>query len=120
MSATNASISKIFVGNLPFEADDQDLSEIFSQAGAVVSARVVTDRYTGRSKGFGFVDMASTNDAQSAIDKFNGAEFNGRPITVSLAQPKKEEAPRRTQRDNRMQINEHSSRSAPGRVTRSN
>jgi RNA recognition motif-containing protein len=117
MTATNANLSKVFVGNLPFEADDQDLHEIFSQAGNVVAARIVTDRYTGRSKGFGFVDMATNADAQSAIDKFNGAEFNGRPITVSLAQPKKaEEAPRRS-REQPVQ-NEHSSRSAPGRLTR--
>ncbi len=119
MSSSQVTGHKIFVGNLPFEADDQDLSEIFSQAGAVVSARVVTDRYTGRSKGFGFVDMATTDDARSAIEQFNGAEFNGRPITVSIAQPKKEEEPRRKPREG-MQVNAYSSRSAPGRVTRSN
>jgi len=117
MSTHHSAVSsKIFVGNLPFEADDQDLRDIFSQAGSVVSARIVTDRYTGRSKGFGFVDMASSSDALAAIDKFDGAEFNGRPITVSIAQPKKEEAPKRS-RPAATQ-NEHSSRSAPGRVTR--
>lgn len=78
---------KLYVGNLPFSAVDENLVEIFSQCGTVVSAKVITDRETGRSKGFGFVEMSSDAEATAAITKFNGADFDGRAITVNEARP---------------------------------
>ncbi len=78
---------KLYVGNLPFSATDQVLHETFAQAGAVVSAKVITDRDTGRCKGFGFVEMATEAEAQEAITKFNGADYEGRNITVNEARP---------------------------------
>ena len=78
---------KLYVGNLPFSATDAHLQEIFQQVGTVESARVVVDRDTGRSKGFGFVEMASDEEATNAISRFNGAEYDGRPMTVAEARP---------------------------------
>ena len=78
---------KLYVGNLPFTVNDQQLSEIFSQIGQVASAKVITNHDTGRSKGFGFVEMNSDEEAQNAINKFNGAELEGRPLTVNEAKP---------------------------------
>lgn len=79
--------TKLYVGNLPFGATDQNLTEIFTQAGTVASAKIITDRDTGRSKGFGFVEMSSDQEAQDAISKFNGADYDGRPMTVAEAKP---------------------------------
>lgn len=76
---------RIFVGNLPFSATDQVLNDTFAQYGAVESAKIIMDRNTGRSKGFGFVEMATDADAATAIEKLNGAEYEGRTITVSEA-----------------------------------
>src|SRR6266480_4859939 len=76
---------KLYVGNLPFNTTDESLQEIFSQAGSVQSAKVITDRDTGRSKGFGFVEMSSDQEATDAIQKFNGAEYGGRNMTVAEA-----------------------------------
>src|SRR5215510_4386879 len=78
---------KLYVGNLPFSATDESLQEIFSQAGSVQSAKIITDRDTGRSKGFGFVEMATDQEAADAIQKFNGAEYGGRNMTVAEARP---------------------------------
>ena len=78
---------KLFVGNLPFSADDVSLQQIFAQAGTVESAKVIMDRDTGRSKGFGFVEMASDAEAADAIAKFNGADYEGRAMSVSEARP---------------------------------
>ncbi len=78
---------KLFVGNLPFSTTDQDLNEIFAQLGAVSSAKVVTDRETGRSRGFGFVEMSNEDEATHAISQYNGAELNGRQLVVSEAKP---------------------------------
>lgn len=78
---------KLFVGNLPFSATDESLQQIFAQAGTVESAKVIMDRDTGRSKGFGFVEMSSDAEAADAIAKFNGADFSGRPMTVNEAKP---------------------------------
>jgi cold-inducible RNA-binding protein len=78
---------KLYVGNLPFSATDEALQEIFSQAGNVQSAKIITDRGTGRSKGFGFVEMSSDQEASDAIQKFNGAEYGGRNMTVAEARP---------------------------------
>ena len=79
--------NKLYVGNLPFSTTDRDLNEIFTQAGQVASAKIIMDRSSGRSKGFGFVEMASENDAQNAIAQFNGAHLNGRALTVNEARP---------------------------------
>ncbi len=76
---------RIFVGNLPFSATDQVLMDTFAQYGTVESAKVITDRATGRSKGFGFVEMATDAEAVAAIEKLNGAEYEGRTITVNEA-----------------------------------
>ena len=78
---------KLYVGNLPFSATEEVLNDTFSQSGTVESVRIVTDRATGRSKGFGFVEMASDSEALDAINKFNGAEYNGRLLTVNEARP---------------------------------
>ncbi|MBI3555236.1 MAG: RNA-binding protein [Deltaproteobacteria bacterium] len=78
---------KLYVGNLPFSANDESLQQIFSQAGKVESSKVITDRDTGRSKGFGFVEMSTEAEAADAISKFNGADYEGRPMTVNEAKP---------------------------------
>lgn len=78
---------KLYVGNLPFSATDQSLIDKFSECGTVESARIITDRDTGRSKGFGFVEMSSDTEATEAINKFNGSDFDGRPLTVNEAKP---------------------------------
>ena len=78
---------KLYVGNLPYSATDAVLGETFAQCGTVTSAKVITDRDTGRSKGFGFVEMSSETEAQNAINKFNGADWEGRPMTVNEAKP---------------------------------
>lgn len=78
---------KLYVGNLPFSANETALEQIFAQAGTVASAKVITDRDTGRSKGFGFVEMSTDAEAADAIAKFNGADYEGRPMTVNEAKP---------------------------------
>src|ERR1019366_8664767 len=78
---------KLYVGNLPFTASDDSLNEIFAQAGSVQSAKIIMDRDTGRSKGFGFVEMSSDQEAADAIQKFNGADYGGRSMTVAEARP---------------------------------
>src|SRR5437667_9641285 len=78
---------KLYVGNLPFTATDEGLQEVFAQVGAVESAKVIMDRDTGRSKGFGFVEMSTDQEASDAIQKFNGADFGGRAMTVAEARP---------------------------------
>ena len=82
--------AKLYVGNLPYTTVDADLQTLFSQAGAVKSAQVIRDRASGRSKGFGFVEMSSEEEAQSAITMFHGKDFGGRPLTVNLARPREE------------------------------
>ena len=81
---------RLFVGNLNFKTSSEDLQELFGQVGEVQSASVVTDRETGRSRGFGFVEMASQEDGQRAIEQFNGKEFNGRNLTVNEARPRED------------------------------
>jgi RNA recognition motif-containing protein len=85
--------AKLYVGNLPYSARDDSLQELFSQAGNVVSANVITDRESGRSKGFGFVEMSSPEEAEKAIQMFNGYSFEGRDLRVNIARPR-EERPR--------------------------
>src|SRR5262245_22035461 len=79
---------KLYVGNLAFQTTDEELMELFSQAGTVESAQVVTDRDTGRSRGFGFVEMASKAEGDAAIAQLNGVEINGRSLTVNEARPR--------------------------------
>ena len=86
--------AKLFVGSLPFATTSDQLREIFAKAGQVVEANVVTDKMTGRSRGFGFVEMASDEDAKKAISQLNGSEVDGRKIFVSEARP---QAPRDNQ-----------------------
>ncbi len=88
-------MKKIYVGNLSFNSDDHDLAAIFSPHGEVASAKVVLDRDTGRSRGFGFVEMADDNAAMQAIEAMNGKEVDGRALTVNEARPRE---PRRTSR----------------------
>ena len=77
---------KIFVGNLSFQTSENDLSDLFAQVGPVQSVSIITDRMTGRSKGFGFIEMES-EQAEQAIARFNGAEISGRKLTVNEAKP---------------------------------
>ena len=78
---------KLYVGNLPYSFGDQELQSLFAEAGTVTSAQVIMDRASGRSKGFGFVEMSSDAEAQDAINRFNGKDNNGRPLTVNEARP---------------------------------
>ncbi|HEX2991066.1 MAG TPA: RNA-binding protein [Anaerolineales bacterium] len=80
--------AKLYVGNLPYTTVDADLQALFSQAGTVKSAQVIKDRQSGRSKGFGFVEMSSEEEAQSAITMFHGKDYSGRPLTVNIARPR--------------------------------
>ena len=85
---------KLFVGGLSYDTTENTLKETFSKAGTVESAIIITDKISGRSKGFGFVEMSSEEEAQKAIETFNGKELNGRNITVNEARPM-ESRPRR-------------------------
>lgn len=84
---------KLYVGGLPYSTTEDELREAFSQAGAVESASIIMDRMSGRSKGFGFVEMSADDDAQKAIELWNGKDFGGRTLTVNEARPM-EERPR--------------------------
>lgn len=79
--------SKLYVGGLPFSVTEGQLQELFAAHGTVESARVITDKFTGRSRGFGFVEMSSTAEAQKAIEALNGTELEGRTIVVNEARP---------------------------------
>ena len=79
---------KLYVGNLPYSANDASLNELFSKAGEVISAKVITDADSGRSKGFGFVEMSTTEEAKKAIEQFDNTELDGRNIKVNEAKPK--------------------------------
>jgi RNA recognition motif-containing protein len=78
---------KLYVGNLPYSATEEGLAAKFAECGRVESAKLITDRQTGQSKGFGFVEMSSDAEAQAAIDKFNGTSYEGRPMRVNEAKP---------------------------------
>lgn len=78
---------KLYVGGLSYDTTDEALKDAFSKAGTVESVNIITDRMSGRSKGFGFVEMSSDEEAQAAIEMFNGKDFNGRNITVNEARP---------------------------------
>ena len=79
--------AKIYVGGLPYSTTDEELSELFSPHGTVQSARVITDKFTGKSRGFGFVEMSSDDEAQKAISALNATQMNGRTLTVNEARP---------------------------------
>lgn len=81
---------KLYVGNLTYSVGNQELEDLFSQFGQVNSAQVINDRDTGRSKGFGFVEMAEDKDADAAIEALNGKDNDGRALTVNIARPREE------------------------------
>ena len=79
---------KLYVGGLPYSVTDDQLNELFAAHGTVESAKVITDRYTDRSRGFGFVEMSTTEECQAAIDALNGSELGGRTLTVNMSRPR--------------------------------
>ncbi|SRR5690554_3607498 len=81
---------KLYVGNLPYNVSSSELQQLFGQFGTVTSAQVINDRETGRSKGFGFVEMGSEDEAQAAIAALNGQQHGGRPLTVNEAKPRED------------------------------
>jgi RNA recognition motif-containing protein len=81
---------KLYVGNLPYSATEDQMREMFAQAGTVQSVAIITDKESGRSKGFGFVEMADSDSSQKAINQFNGYDYGGRKITVNEARPREE------------------------------
>ena len=85
---------KLYVGGLPYSTTNDELKDHFSAAGSVDSATIIMDKMSGRSKGFGFVEMSSDEEAQNAISMFNGKDFGGRNLTVNEARPMEERAPR--------------------------
>lgn len=86
--------TKLYIGNLPYQTTDEDLKRAFSEAGSVVEAAVIMERHTGRSRGFGFVTMATQEEAEKAIEMFNGKDFDGRVLVVNEARPLQPRAPR--------------------------
>ena len=82
--------NKLFVGGIPWAVDDAQLEEAFAPYGTITSARVVTDKFSGRSRGFGFVEYATEEEAQAAIDALDGSDMGGRTIMVNVARPKEE------------------------------
>jgi cold-inducible RNA-binding protein len=86
--------SKLYVGNLPYSTTDADLQSLFSAHGTVTSASVVKDRDSGRSKGFGFVEMSNADEAQQAISQLDGKDFQGRTLKVNIARPREDSARR--------------------------
>ena len=94
-NAASVQGNKLYVGGIPYRSTEDDLKKAFSEAGTVVSASIISDRMTGRSRGFGFVEMASEAEAQAAIDRLDGKEFDGRTLSVSFARPQGDRPPRR-------------------------
>lgn len=82
--------SKLYVGNLPFASTAQDLEALFGQVGTVSVVEIIFDKFTGRSRGFGFVTMSSAEEAQKAVEKFHGHQMEGRPLAVNIARPREE------------------------------
>jgi RNA recognition motif-containing protein len=83
-------MTKLFVGGLPYATTNSELQEMFAQFGDVVSAQIIMDKFSGQSKGFGFVEMSDDNAAQTAINELNGSDFQGRKLGVSVARPREE------------------------------
>lgn len=90
--------TKLYVGNLPYSITDQQLEELFAKIGKVVSASVITDRYTGRAKGFGFVEMSTAEEAEKATKELNQTEYQGRKLIVSEARPREDRGNRGNRR----------------------
>lgn len=88
-------MTRIFVGSLPYNTTSDELNQLFSKFGAVSSANVISDKFTGRSRGFGFVEMQSDEEAQKAISELNGYQMDGRALAVSVAKPREERSDRR-------------------------
>lgn len=86
--------TKLYVGGIPYSTTEAALRDAFAKAGNVVSASIIIDRMTGRSKGFGFVEMSTDDEAQAAINMWNGQDFEGRTLTVNVARPLEPRAPR--------------------------
>ncbi len=86
--------ARLFVGNLSFQTGENDLQDYFAQAGAVNSVNLMLDKMTGRSRGFAFVEYATPEEAQKAIEQFHDKDFQGRKITVNIARPREERPPR--------------------------
>jgi RNA recognition motif-containing protein len=93
--------SRLFVGNLSYQTGENDLQDYFAQAGAVTSVNLMLDKATGKSRGFAFVEFATTEEAQKAIEQFHNKEFQGRALTVNVAHPREERAPRWSGSDRR-------------------
>jgi RNA recognition motif-containing protein len=87
--------NRLFVGNLAYQTMENDLQDCFSQAGVVTSVNLMLDKFTGKSRGFAFVEFASPAEAQKAVEMFQGKDFQGRALTVNIARPKEERPPRR-------------------------
>ncbi|MBX7152381.1 RNA-binding protein [bacterium] len=85
---------KLYVGNLSYSCDEQSLTDLFGQAGSVVSAKIITDKMSGRSKGFGFVEMATDEDAKKAIEMYNNFNFQNRNLVVNVAKPQEKRTDR--------------------------
>ncbi|MSR65143.1 MAG: RNA-binding protein [Verrucomicrobiae bacterium] len=85
--------NKLYVGNLSFETTENSLTDLFAQAGKVTSTNMIQDKFTGKSRGFAFVEMSSSEEANKAIETFNGKDLDGRALTVNIARPK-EDRPR--------------------------
>lgn len=86
--------SRLFVGNLSYQTMDNDLQDHFSQAGVVASVNVMLDKFTGKSRGFAFVEMSTPEEANKAVEMFHNKEFQGRALTVNIARPREERPPR--------------------------
>lgn len=88
--------TKLFIGSLPYTTTDEELEQLFAAEGTVASARVIIDRETGRSKGFGFVEFENDDEAKAAIEKLNGSDYNGRSLVVNEARPQQPRGERRS------------------------
>ncbi len=86
--------NRLFVGNLAYQTAENDLNDLFSQVGSVTSVNLMMDKFTGKSRGFAFVEFASADDAQKAVEQFNGQDFQGRALTVNIARPREERSER--------------------------
>lgn len=86
--------SRLFVGNLSYETAERDLTDLFSQAGPVTTVNLMLDKFTGKSRGFAFIEMASAADANKAVEMFNGKDLQGRQLTVNIARPREERSER--------------------------
>jgi cold-inducible RNA-binding protein len=86
--------NRLFVGNLSYQTMENDLQEYFSQAGVVTSVNLMTDKVTGKSRGFAFVEFATAEEASKAVEQLHNKEFQGRALTVNVARPREERAPR--------------------------